>query len=497
MIMTEFKGVKMQNKLSRLILFSLFVMVVFSFQGCGKKQTAQSSFDAARQQMNELVEKKQVDNKQIEEVVGSYLKVVEKFPQSDEALASLDIVAGLYIKQNNFTGAIAHLSTLLGKMPEGDLRVADVHFKIAQLYELQKQWAEAEEIYWTIAEKYPTHVRGLYSPVRVVNYYASSKDPEGLNRTSQRAIQHYESMIEVVENMNAKVAFKNFLGVVYKVKGDSEKALVIWKDVYQNYAENPYAPLSILASAELVWSQGNIDKSEEMYLDYFKKYPEHSMAGKTAMNLGLIFHQKKKYEKARLWYQRALDGYFKNENSQQAELKLLIGKTYQEEVMWQEANAIYEEIESKYGSSIAAMQVPLLRGNYFKSQGDLNQSNKIFDQALNQYEEILKDAHHENNEQLAAYADRFRTQALMDKGAWDDVLLDIDKKIEREKNPEAKGKWAFTKASLVENHMNQPERALELYQQYLKKHPEHSLVARARKQMQLLTTLLETQKKAK
>lgn len=464
------------NRFFSTVVLAVCISVLFS--GCNKEYMAEREFYKAEQLLKQV--KLTEGAEALSPAAEGFQRVVDKYPSSKKALQSLELISNIRLKQKNYAAAREAMADIVRNFSTDTNRVADARFRIAQIYELEKNWDGANRTYWELAEFSPLNIKGLYAPIRVLTYYKNQGDVRELDKAYVRTLDHYIKLEKQIGPIDSVAPVKNYLAMAYMIKGDDDKALETWRQIYEQFPEHPYAPLAILASAELVWNRSGAEPAEALYRKFFEKYSKHPLAGKTAMTIGLLYSQQNNYEKARQWYQKALDEYFQDKSTERAEIKLLLGKTYQDEVMWAEADAIYQEIERDYDDSVAAMQIPLLRAHYHKTQGDLEKSEALISQALADYDNFV--TLHEGDAR-ADYAERFKAQALAELGAWDEVIKQIETRMDAEKTPERKGRWLFLKALLTQNRLEDPVQAAALYKEFLASYPDHPLAARAKSEL--------------
>jgi tetratricopeptide (TPR) repeat protein len=464
-------------KKSLALIFSVLLLA-----GCGNQNyQAEKEFWKAEKAMK-LLTKKDLQEKGpsiMDPVIKQFEDVYEKYPGTPKASESLFVISNLRIRQNKFAEAVEALEKIVQNY--SDQKAAEARYGIAQLYEYQKNWDKAEAAYWDTAEYHPFHQKGLYSPVHVIIHYKKTKEPAKEKKAFDRALDYYNRMLKQVGPIQPAGAIKNYLGLAYLAHGKWEEARDTWVSIPDQFPESPYAPLSLLAGAELSWKRKDLDNAIKYNEDFLKRYPKHSLVSKTKAQIGIIYQDKKEYAKSREWFEKALEN--QKEMSALADLKLLIGRSFQEEGKWEEAEKFYAELESKYPKTTASLQVPLMRSAYYQQKGDTANSEKILNEAIARYETMSQG---KENPALADYAVRLQNAALAEKGDWNTLISNFDKNIEKETSSVKKGNWLFLKGLIIENRMGKKKEALSVYQDFLKKYPEHPLAKTAKSREGLL-----------
>ncbi len=459
----------------------LVLLSAFAFAGCGKNYLAEKEFYKAEQLLKGLNLSQSLEP--LDQAVSAFRAVADRYPGTPKALESLRLISNMRLKQRRYEEAREALVEVIQSFAASQDAIADARYRIGEIYEIEEKWSDAEKIFWELSEASPLHGKGLYAPIKILLNYRRTKDDKGFERAYVKALDHYEDLLKQVGPIEAAAPVRNFLGVAQMIKGDHPAALATWLSIPLDFPKSPQASMSILAAAELNWKDNEFEKSEALYERFFTEYPGHPLTGRTAMTLGLAYQSKGDFAKARDWYNKALVSGYKEKSPEQAELKLLIARSYQDELLWDEAEALYKEIELGYPNSSAMLQVPLMRADHFNEVGETAQAVDILDKAIRHYEVLESTS---KDPKVVSYAQRFRSQALARKGAWKEIVDDIDKRMSEETTPVRKGRWLFLKALMTQNRLKDNAKAIELFESFLNLYPGHPLEARAKSQLELL-----------
>ncbi len=462
--------------------FFLFLLAAFAFSGCGKNYLAEKEFFKAEQLLKGLNLSQSLDP--LDQAVDAFRSVADRYPGTPKALESLRLISNMRLKQKKYEEAREAMTEVIQSFAASQDAIADARYRIGEIYEIEEKWDAAEKYFWELSEYSPLHAKGLYAPIKILLNYRRTKDDKGFERAYVKALDHYESLLKQVGPIEASAPVRNYLGMVQMIHEDADKALATWLSIPLDFPKSPHASMAILAAAELNWKNKEYEKAEALYQRFFTEYPGHPLTGRTAMTLGLAYHSKGDFTKSRESYQRALDsGGYAEKSPERSELKLLMARSYQDELLWDEADALYQEIELAYPNSSAALQVPLMRADHFNEVGETAQALDILDKAIRHYEVL---AANQKDPKIVSYAQRFRSQALARKGAWKEIVDDIDKRMAEETTPVRKGRWLFLKALMTQNRLKDSPKAIELYESFLNLYPGHPLEARAKTQLELL-----------
>lgn len=450
--------------------------------GCSQSYLAEREFWKAEKVLNSI--SRDEGPMALDRAADAFQKVADRYPQTPKALESLQIISNIRLRQKNFSGAREAMTQYLQRVGGVSNKAVDARFRIAQIYEMEGNWAEAEKRYWETAQFHSLHVKGLYSPVYVLSHYVQAQDLAAVEKTYVRVLDHFTKLKKEVGPIEAGAPVRNYFAMAYMVKDEWQKAVQEWTSISKDFPENAYAPMGILAAAELSWKKKNYGDAYALYGQYFEKYPDHSLVGRTAVGVGLLHLGNREFPAARDWFTRALKNYFSNDPAAQAEIKLLIGRSYHEEGLWPEASRTYEDLLANHPSSPSALQVPLQQAAYYKGIGDGKTADKILSQALVEY--AKRDA--EGPEEVRNLVRRLRVTALAQKGDWETLTSDVDRYMAEETTEDKRGRWLYLKALLTKNRLKNPDEALQIYNEFLSTYPDHPLSTRAKDQIKLMAS---------
>ncbi len=464
----------------------IFVLSALIVSGCRENYLAEKSFFQANHVLRSIkpADLEADPIKSLDPAIQAFQKVAEQYPTTQKAADSLFTIAKLRVKQKKYEDAIQALRKVIPNFTGRGELVPNARFFIAQLHEVQGFWQKAEKAYWETAIYHPLHARGLYAPLYIVLHYKQVKDKTGQAEAYQKAVEHYKRMLDQVGPIEASAGLRNSLALTYLAQGNLGEARTEWLAVAEQFPKSAYAPMALLTIAELSWRDKEFEQSFTDYNYFFERYPRHALAGKTAVHVGLLYAGRKEFAKAREWYDKAITQYFQKDLSGVADIKLLIGKSYQDEEFWEQAEKVYSEIETKYPITAAALQVPFMKFMHYDKIGQPEIGNKVLDEAIVHYKKLM--ATENRRSKMARYAEQFTISAYAQKKDWNQLLAGVDQALQKETVKEKRGRWLFLKALITENNLKDRERALTLYQDFLAQYPGHPLFNSAKNHQEIL-----------
>ena len=479
----------MNKKTISSLLISVFVLT-----GCAGEYSAEKDFYKASKIFEHAAKNAKISPQEklasvYAPAIHAFENLVEKYPASPKALESLFRITWMQIRLGNYREARAALQKIVSNFSQSGTSGSDARFEIGRLYELEGQWKKAEALYWETAENYPFHKKGLYAPIYILLHYENQKGDKqesAKEETFLKAKDYYESRLKKMGPIQMSAEVQNYLALLYLAHGDWQKARQVWLAASRDYPTSPASPLFLVEAADLTSQKNEAHEAIGLYRRFLKQYRNHSLAEKVTLQIGIIhLLQTKNYTQARQWLQRALDRYAgADPPARQAGIKLLIGKTYQNQKQWEPAVKIYREIEQAYPTTSAALEVPLLVWLHYDSEGETEKAQAAFKQALAHYNQLAKAS---PQTKLAQRAKRYRNFLYGKKGDWKQVLANMDEDIASEKRAELKANWLFEKAVITEKQLQDKTKAIDFYQDFLTRFPNHRLAGVAKTRLAVLS----------
>ncbi|MDP3919588.1 MAG: tetratricopeptide repeat protein [Candidatus Omnitrophota bacterium] len=458
------------------ILVLIFGVAV---SGCSKSYMAEKAFYEAEKVLGTISQ--DAPHEALDKAIAAFEVVAEKYPSTQKAAESLYLISNMKYKQGKFDEAREAMRTVVRNFGGMSEKTGAARFRVAQLYELEGNWIDAEKGYWETAEFHPLHAKGLYSPVHIVLHYRKAGDEKGAAAAYAKALDHFETLRNEIGPIEQVIGVKNSLATLHSIHGRGEEAVREWYSISQEFPDSRLAPTALMTAADYASRNGDYQTAINYYTEFMEKFPGHELGGKVGVLVGMTSEALGNLAEARVWYEKVLAEYFEAGTPQHADILLLLGRNYQhDEATWDKAQEIYDRIESEYPDSTAAMQIPLLRASQLKQTGAQDEADALLTEAVARYEALETET---DDKELAGYAARFKTSALAQQGSWNELIEKVREYGAKEEGEARKGRWLFLEALLTQNRLKDDGKAADLYRTFLAKYPEHPLAARAKKEL--------------
>lgn len=214
----------------------------------------------------------------------------------------------------------------------------------------------------------------------------------------------------------------------------------------------------------------------------YETYPGTWSAKRARTSLGALYLAKKEYDKSRDTYKEVIKLY-PGDNNIVIEAKFAIGKSYEEEGLWDKALLEYNKLMEEYPHTEMGFNLPMYIAKYYDKQGDTVRRNRAYDAAIARYGKISA----ENPDTVIGYqAENFTVMCCLEKADWERAAASLERLIMD--YPRARNLALSIRmlADLSVNRLKTPERAVKLYEDFLEKYPEHAIVDALKKGLETL-----------
>jgi len=470
--------------------YSLLFVFVFAFllAGCtiDPRYAAEKLFWEAEQKVGALLKGKPVkledlEEGRLEEIVAAYRKVADAYPLEPLAAKARFAIANIYISQKRLDEARRELKSVINNFSSQAPIATRAHFVLGKVLEFQGKQKEAMLEFEKITDLYPLSALGLEMPVHIINYYKRINDKEAEERAYRRTIRHYEQMIYDYSGTSVAGVVQDYLARTYVEGDDLQGALKSWDEIISRYPETPQAVRASFAKAEIyVVKMKDIPKAIEIYKETIEEHPEADFIKDVKMRLGDLYLASAQIEEAQRIYSSLIKDYPDDERIG-IRSRFALVESFKRQGLQEEVAKGYEEIAQLYPDNPNVLTIPYLMYRYYSKVEDVNQAKKTLDKAIPEYEKELKRRTKKEEIILTAH---LLFQCYLEKKEFSKCLGLLETLVDR--YPDNPG-FLLSIASLYRNQLNNPEKAIEVYEGVIEKYSSNEpLVTLVNKQIQTL-----------
>jgi len=268
---------KEANYTNKIIIGLLLILVL---TGCSQQYKAEKAFYWASKYSEDIFkDPKNIPPFKFDKALAEFQAVIDKYPQTDQAIQSHLLIANLYIIKEKYQDAISVFQKMLTKYTENRELQAKTMISIGACYEKMNDWDNAYKNYRAAFEKYPDTKSALQVPAYILAHYLGNKDKENAELAYQQALQDYKKLMADVTNPQAAYGAGNMLAECYMRMGDWADLLATLHGMVNKYPQSPEAPVWLMTmGATYDVKLKDIVKAREMYQAVKDKYSQSPWA---------------------------------------------------------------------------------------------------------------------------------------------------------------------------------------------------------------------------
>lgn len=207
------------------------------------------------------------------------------------------------------------------------------------------------------------------------------------------------------------------------------------------------------------------------YEQILRDFPNSQLIPRVGILLGEVYAVQKDYETARKKFKNVCPGYSQNE-SICAEAKSNIGKTYEFQDDWPNALEVYEGVIKDYSVTDTGLLLPMHIGDYYRTHQRAPDARQAYDNAALHYARISKQ---HPNSTIEFKSLRLQADCYLIQERWNEAVDALGQLLFKfPAYPMTTDTIRMINAVSVEKLKN-PARAVELYQRFIEKNPNHAL----------------------
>ena len=460
-------------KIKKISSLAIVVLILPLFLGCSDpKYLSEKMFWQAEQKISKIIKKKnnQLEEKDFQEVVSAYRKLIEAYPLEDVSLKAQFAISKLFAVQGKLDEAQNELKSIIQNFASKSEIASTAYFSIGNIYEAKGKWEEAYEEYDKIIDLYPLTSLGLRMPIYILQHYQKEKNENAQKNAYKTAIRHYESLLEEYTETPLYPVISDHLALVHLQRGNKDKSLNVLDSIVEEYPDSLQAAKSFLVKADIFSrNKEELPKAIESYEDFIVKYPQSKLIAKIKLKLGLLYFQSEELNKSEDVFYGVLKDY--SDNSAVC-LDAYLGLSYcfRKEKETEKLMKIYDKVKEDYPDSKMGLSVPVLVAQYYKYIKNDDKAETSLNAAISEYESIIAEA---------------QKETLKTRTAVSFLALCYLANEEKEKTVELLNGMAdkyplnptyLLDLAVVYTRINSKDKAVETFEKVLKKYPDNKKV---------------------
>jgi len=259
-------------KIKKTLLALCGLCFIACLAGCSRQYSAEKLYWQAEQTARKVqAEKKgtELSSEEIEVIINSYRKVVEKCPLTAPALRAQLIITQAYLSQEEFEKAQQELI----KITQDYRNVApQARFMVGNIYEQQGDWDKAVIEYEKVMDLYSATTPGLQTPIYIAKHYQEENQLSKAGDAYVEAVRRYKQNINDYSGTSLEPAIRNYLGMTYYHQGKWTDAVDVWQGIARDYPDSLFSFQLPLFIAEHYLKEKQVPRAEKLFAASIERY---------------------------------------------------------------------------------------------------------------------------------------------------------------------------------------------------------------------------------
>lgn len=475
----------MNNSGQRMQIIALASMLIF-LAGCGGYYLAEKLYWKANQAAKEISENPAAaTSEDYQKLIDAYRRVVDRCPQDPLAGRAQFIIGQIYASQEKFSRAREEFVKVTQNFYKMSDLASRAQFMIGSLYEHEGDWDRALPEYRKVIDYYPLTSMGLRAPIYIAEHYQRSDEIVKADKVYKRAVKGYQKLIDDLSGTSLAPRVKDFLALTYANQGRWSEAIEVWQTIVDEYPDSPGAMATLFTMGEVYQRQiKDLHKAIDVYEGFVERYPQSKIIKYAKFQIGRLHFIKEDFAQARQVFEEIMENYPEDVEFC-ASAQLIIASSLEKEEDWDKAMRQYRKLTDNYPGTRAALQAPLRIAQYYLKRGQSLKAEEAFGEAIFEYNKIIEE---NPGTSLAVEAQELISLSYLSRKMWDETIDSLHAFIDTYPDNPKVSASLFTMASIYQKELKKPEKAIEVYQTFIKKYPGHILASLATEQLQALQT---------
>ena len=253
------------------------VLVALLFAGCGQDYAAEKQLWHADKGRSEKLKDPELA---YDEVIASYEKIIQRYPDWGRNGEVQLTIARLYAAKKDFVQAEEGFKKVMGNYPQDTISSIEAQVGIGSIYEHQGEWEKAEVEYKKVSTIFP-HISGnrlllrtFEMPLYIARHYQMNRQTKEAEEAYEEAIADYQKVVEENKENELGAVAQSYIARAYMNQGKWEEAIEVFQTLIADYPESPRAPVAFYSIGQIYQEQLRLPaRAIETYRKYIDDYP--------------------------------------------------------------------------------------------------------------------------------------------------------------------------------------------------------------------------------
>ena len=228
-----------------------------------------------------------------EKAASIFMTIVEEFPESQETVSALLIVAGIHQRAKRYNEAEKIYNQVIKEHKSSANGVVEATWQLANISETQGRWIDASLHYKSIYTSFPTTLQGMESPLRIASHFEKLGETDAAENAYNRALEHYDMLSAKEYETGIRIMAEEYGIRTLSLQKKWEKTAERLLSLPGKYPEYPRFAQNFLTAASIYEKElGNKEKAVETLEKCVERYPETTLSKEAKKHINRMKGQK-------------------------------------------------------------------------------------------------------------------------------------------------------------------------------------------------------------
>ena len=400
-------------------------------------------------------------------------------------------VAQLEMMRNNVDGTIAAYEEIVKRYPDNEEIALPARLTLGLLHEGALQYGDAIDAYALVLPNLSERIAGqdpemylVAIPFHFARMHKHNAQTAARDEAYRRARECYQTIVNKFPNSKVGATAVSYLAALMADQNQWQALDGLLQQQIARHANSPELPYFIYTQALALHERlGETERACRMLEGFVKNYPDHELLLQARFELGRIYFAQNQNLAARQMLKHVIAASEANNPGLAARAHEEIAMSYDREGKWDFALNEYRWIAKQYEVFPPALNSLLRVAEHYVRNNEAALAAKAYSEAVTYYQGLITKY---PRSMLAALAQEHITNCFIAQQRWDEAAAaaaGIENILD---NTVGKVSTSLLLGNIYESS-GQVQRALKVYNDFIRQYPEHPLVGVLKERIRILT----------
>jgi tetratricopeptide (TPR) repeat protein len=201
-------------------------------------------------------------------------EVIDKYPDSQQALPAMIDIAGIYFKQGESKKAVEIYNEIVENHSGATAQAAEAAWQMDRIAESENDWITAALNYKLTYTNYPATIQGMEAPLLIVAHFRELGEKDATTSAFDRAMEQFEKLISEQYNEGIRILAEEYIVRAYSEDGRWKEAAEHLLGLPAKYPDyHKFRGNYLLAASIFENELDEIDRATAILTECIERYP--------------------------------------------------------------------------------------------------------------------------------------------------------------------------------------------------------------------------------